>query len=268
MIEAIIAGVIIGVTVNLIDKFSNKVNVKAILEQITKAKQEGNTQQIKEKSKELKKVVDEELKSNKELKDNKELKELQSILDELNDYLQQAYTSYKKYDFTNSIRYYNKALKIQKDKFGDSSKEVADTYTNLGLLYQAKGNLDEALKQYEKALDIFIEIEGANSLSVASTYGNLGNLYKAKSNYDEAMSYYKKALTIYEGMNDKIVELASTYNNLGNLYQAKGSHDKTLKYIRKAHTIYEFVLGSNHPQTKKLKQAISQLENILNNQTP
>ena len=79
------------------------------------------------------------------------------------------------------------------------------------------------------------------------------------------LRYYNKALKIQKDkFGDNSKEVADTYNNLGVLYQAKGSHDKTLDYYRKAHTIYEFVLGSNHPQTKELEQAISQLENILN----
>ncbi len=64
----------------------------------------------------------------------------------------------------------------------------ADAYLNRGIVYQRKGQYDQAISDYNKALEI--------NPRFAKAYNNRGLAYKKKGKYDQAISDYNKALEI------------------------------------------------------------------------
>jgi tetratricopeptide (TPR) repeat protein len=70
---------------------------------------------------------------------------------------------------------------------------------NIGLIYLAKGELDEALKYHKDALKIDKEI--GYKQGEASDLGNIGLIYSAKGELDEALKYHKDALKILNQQN-------------------------------------------------------------------
>ncbi len=78
-----------------------------------------------------------------------------------------------------------------------------EEHLNLGVIYERKGEFDNALKEYYTA---------SKKLPLAYLY--LGNIYFQKNDYKEAEKYYKKALK-------KGVENGDLYNNLAWLYYTK-----------------------------------------------
>ena len=60
------------------------------------------------------------------------------------------------------------------------SLSVADSYHDIGRLYEKQGKLSEALEFYQKSLAIE-EWLAPDSLDVAATYHNIGSVYKRYS---------------------------------------------------------------------------------------
>ncbi len=106
---------------------------------------------------------------------------------------------------------------------------LAETYKDLGALYQKEKKPQEGIKSLEKALDIFKKLK--NELEISKTYNNLGNTYAVVNNYTTALSYYRKALRIQRKLSAE-VEVASTLNNIGTAYAMTNKFHKALKFFK------------------------------------
>ena len=73
--------------------------------------------------------------------------------------------------------YYEKALIIRKEIYGEHHGDVAASYNNLGTVYSDLGQYGEAKANHEKALIIRKEIFGEHHATVAESYNNLGTVY-------------------------------------------------------------------------------------------
>ena len=118
----------------------------------------------------------------------------------------------------------------------DDKEWQAISYGNLGLVYQARGELDKAIEYHEKALAIS-EALGRKE-GMANQYGNLGLVYRTRGELDKAIEYYEKALAINEALGRK-EGVAIQYGNLGLVYQTRGELDKATEYHEKALAISE-----------------------------
>ena len=92
--------------------------------------------------------------------------------------------------------YYEKALIIRKEIYGEHHGDVAASYNNLGTVYSDLGQYGEAKANHEKALIIRKEIFGEHHATVAESYNNLGTVYGDLGQYSEARENYEKALII------------------------------------------------------------------------
>ena len=93
----------------------------------------------------------------------------------------------------------------------------ADCYSNLGIIFQARGQLAEAA--YQRAI--------ALKPSHANAYSNLGVLFKAQGKLDDAVSAYRQAIAIKP-------EHASVHSNLGALLTAQGKTEEAEAEYRTA----------------------------------
>ena len=66
---------------------------------------------------------------------------------------------------------------------------------NLGVLYQTRGDLEEAEELYRKSLAL--ERELGRKQGMASDYGNLGNLHKTRANMDFVYENQIKAKNLF-----------------------------------------------------------------------
>jgi len=76
------------------------------------------------------------------------------------------------------------------------SKEEAAIRCTMGLVYQTKGDLNEAKKLHIMALKI--EKAGKREAGMAREYGNLGLIYQTKGDLDQAEEMYHRGLEIQE----------------------------------------------------------------------
>lgn len=137
------------------------------------------------------------------------------------------------------------------------TEELALCYNNLGMIYEIKGDFDQAVNYLNDALEISLHFNNKeDSISLTAEYNNIGMVYKSMGNYKMALNYLYKALdiwlTTFKGAHPY---MAMILNNLGITYNSMGEHDKALSILRKARTVFMTI-----PQKKN-----SQLASILGN---
>jgi len=113
---------------------------------------------------------------------------------------------------------------------------MAGNYNNLGNLYKIRGEIDQAELMYQKSLAVN-EILGYKE-GMAGTYNNLANLHLIRGELDRAEVMYKKSLAIDEELGDK-EGIASDYGNLGNLYLIRGELGRAEEMCQKSLAISE-----------------------------
>ncbi|HII05798.1 MAG TPA: tetratricopeptide repeat protein [Methanotrichaceae archaeon] len=140
--------------------------------------------------------------------------------------------------------YYDELLKISErvKLLAIYKKEIltakANALGNIGLIYIAKGELDQALKCIEEALKVHKEI--GHRQGEAAALGNIGLIYRDKGEPDQALKYIGEALKIDKVIGDRQGE-ARQLGNVGLIYQAKGKLYKALKYIEEALKVHKEV---------------------------
>jgi tetratricopeptide (TPR) repeat protein len=97
--------------------------------------------------------------------------------------------------------------------------DYADAHSNLGTAFLQKGRADEAIAHYQKALEI--------KPDYADAHGNLGNAFLQKGQVDEAIAHYQKALEIKPCK-------ADAHGNLGTAFLQKGQVDEAIAHYQKA----------------------------------
>ncbi|GGX04088.1 tetratricopeptide repeat-containing sensor histidine kinase [Aquimarina muelleri] len=179
-----------------------------------------------------------------------------------------ATIQYYKQDFEKALGIYLKAAKILEQ--AKNSKQLVNTYTNIGSINAALKNFKNAQKYLERALplsefnemiklqilvnlcNIYLEqkmfkkytdnifeaeklakkYNSKNTLSVI--YTNLSNYYTENdTNYDLALTYGKKAISLKKELN-QIQTINVTYNNVGHSYLKKGEYKKAIAYMDSA----------------------------------
>jgi tetratricopeptide (TPR) repeat protein len=73
---------------------------------------------------------------------------------------------------------------------------VTASFISIGVVYEKKGDLEDALFQHQKALEIQTRVFGSDHLDVAKSYNNIGTVYNRQGKYEEALEYYQKDLDI------------------------------------------------------------------------
>jgi tetratricopeptide (TPR) repeat protein len=131
---------------------------------------------------------------------------------------------------------------------GDNHPDVANSFNNIGIVYEKKGDLENALVQHQKALEIRTRVFGSDHLDVAKSYNNIGNVYNRQGKYEEALEYYQKSSDIkIRVFGSDHPDVASSYLNIGAVYGRKGDVENALVQHQKALEIRTRVFGSDHP---------------------
>ena len=123
----------------------------------------------------------------------------------------QAIEFYKKKDFSNAKIKYEEILKINPNN--------SEAYSNLGIIYKAKGDINSAIKCYLQA----IKLDPKNKF----VYNNIGNAFKEIKNYKMAIKAYSDAIKL----NPKDF---NAFNNLGIIYESLGDNTKAIAAYKQA----------------------------------
>ena len=147
---------------------------------------------------------------------------------------------------TESLENYEKSI-IIRIKVKGSDKDLANTYTDMGIVYQNKGELEQSKTVCQKALDILLKSPYTISPELGHTYNVMGWIYFIKHDMDNALSFFQKSLAIHHQLFDSThIKLAQCYQNIGNACIVKGELNNAHPYLQKALDIRVYNLGWNH----------------------
>ncbi|GAA4275503.1 CHAT domain-containing protein [Aquimarina mytili] len=181
------------------------------------------------------------LKINQYLYDQKKYNELSTV------YLNLAILYSGNGLFNKAIPYYNKAIALDKEEYGEKHPYIADSYYNLGLNYSYIGETYLSLQYYNMALEIFRNAYAENSDIIASCYESIATKYIQLGKQDEALKNYNKALDIYsKNYGDQNFNTANIIANIGEAYSIIGDYTKALHYLKKSYKIHQGLFDKDH----------------------
>lgn len=141
---------------------------------------------------------------------------------------------YYSYRLNSALDYYKKSLAIRK-KIGNKN-QIASSYMNISVIYDAQGDAEKAQQYNFKALKVYKAI--GDKKEIGQCYLNIGATYAESNKYHKAFDYYIKSLDIFSKIQDKNL-MITTYNNIGVIYNRLGNYLESLKYFYKALRVAE-----------------------------
>ncbi len=113
-------------------------------------------------------------------------------------------------------------------------KDLATFYNQMGLIYRAQ-------RDYDEALDYFLETErigkeAHDRPTLGATYDNIGEIYRIRGVHDKALDYYLKSEKIREEVGDR-AGLGAIYNNIGLLKYSQGAYEEAQRYLERSYEI-------------------------------
>ncbi len=108
-------------------------------------------------------------------------------------------------------------------------------YSNLGRIYDMRGELDKAEEMQLNALKLCEKLGSKDGM--ARAYGNLGNVHQRRGELDEAEEMQLKALKLNEELGSKH-GIAIAYSDLGIIYQARKDKPKMCECWRKERDLW------------------------------
>ncbi|MFC2146756.1 tetratricopeptide repeat protein [Acidobacteriota bacterium] len=155
-------------------------------------------------------------------------------------------------DYYKAIDYYEKALIILKEIYGEKHTSVATVLNNLGEERRTLGEPSKAIDYYEQALTIWKKFYGETHTNVATVLNNLGEARRALGEPGKAIDCYEQALTIWKKFyGETHPQVATGMNNMGLALYALGDYIKAIDYYEQALTILKEVYVEKHPNVAR-----------------
>ncbi|TAJ98755.1 MAG: tetratricopeptide repeat protein [Candidatus Manganitrophaceae bacterium] len=129
-------------------------------------------------------------------------------------------------DYSAALRYYQKAL----DGSRGDPDQLADLYGNIGNVYGATGQIEQAIDCYKKAVEILRRGEDYARLGI--TYVNIGNLHADRGEVDQAVHFYKQGALLLE-REKRWENLIILYGNFSMTLLKKSELSQALDYAEK-----------------------------------
>lgn len=136
-----------------------------------------------------------------------------------------------------ALKCYEEVLKIQLEKLDDNNLQVADTFFNIGLANQCKGEFALATNAYDRAIEIREKIIRQGDGGIAAVMNSKANAYKStgRSGHGEAMKFYLMSLMIRKSeAKKKPEEIAIVLSNIGILCREVKDHDMAIECFEDA----------------------------------
>ncbi len=143
---------------------------------------------------------------------------------------------------------YQRALAIREHMLGSYHPDVAQSLTDLALLYLGQGKYEQAEPLYQRALTIQEQALGPDHPDVAITLNDLAMLYYFQGKYEQVEPFHLRARTIFErALGPTHPYVAASLNNMAKLCLAQGRYEAAEILMQRALVIREQVQGLDHP---------------------
>lgn len=132
-------------------------------------------------------------------------------------------------DYDNALKFFNRALELSIELYGEQSYEVINIYNSIGTVYYNKNDHNNCLNYYDKILGLLTKMGDDLSPEMAVIYYQIANVYRDIDDDDDALSFYNKAKSINDISEEKINGL---YQGIALLYKKQGHLEEALKYMK------------------------------------
>ena len=143
--------------------------------------------------------------------------------------------------------------------------EVGRIAYNLGLLFLAQANFDQAEKHLTTALTQRQTALGANDPALAPILNGLGQLQLAQGNYDPAQTYFEQALALSPP--EQALSRADSLTGLAQVQQSRGIYLQAKTHFAAGLALQQANLGPQHPAIAKNLMALAGLDVELGDYT-
>ena len=148
----------------------------------------------------------------------------------------------------NAIEYYEQALSIAKEVYGEMHPNVATTLNNIGTAFYGLGKYKLAIKYLEQSLFINKEVYGEKHPSMISNLINIGLTWNGFGKHEKAIEYYEQAQSIIKEVHGEMhSDMAACLNAIGTAWADLNEHKKAIEYYEQALSIAKEVYGEMHP---------------------
>lgn len=135
-----------------------------------------------------------------------------------------------------AMEYYEKALKVYLEVFGQTHPKVANAYLNISYLERKQQNYFIAMLQAKKSLGIWQSVypntDHPNEAFVSSF---IGQLHADEQRWTEAQDQQEKALAIYQNVyGERHPKIAQIFNLLGTIQAKQGAYKEALELFQQA----------------------------------
>ncbi|MFX3638895.1 MAG: tetratricopeptide repeat protein [Candidatus Pristimantibacillus sp.] len=148
--------------------------------------------------------------------------------------------------------YYNSAIIIYNEIFGDINPNTSNNLSNIGLSYYQEFNQKKAKQFLKKALEINKQVfqePNTSSLRILNNYGMIEEYF---GNYNEALNIYQESLNILNELtNEENQDHSTAYYNIGGVYQQLKDYGQAEEYIKIALELDMKIYNKNHPEVAK-----------------
>jgi len=166
--------------------------------------------------------------------------------------------------YDESFKWAQTNLEIVLQLHKDDHLDIADSYNNLGIVYDSQGKYNQAEEAFKKSLEMRERLFKGDHLDIASSYNNLGMVYNAQGKYNQAEKAHKKSLEMRERLfNGDHPDIASSYNNLGMVYNAQGKYNQAEEAYNKSLEMMERLFKGDHP---RIAASYNNLGNVYDSQ--
>ena len=107
--------------------------------------------------------------------------------------------------------------------------------TNLGYVYERRGNLSEAFEYATKTLELGEKYQDKKAIAMA--YSDVSNLYWKQGKYEKGVEYGLRSIAIFEERGIKDLDFDFTLHVLGNNLVELGRVDDALSYFQRSISI-------------------------------
>ena len=141
------------------------------------------------------------------------------------------------------------------------SKDLAEIFKRLGMLYASNSKIDKSELCYLEALEILKSISPEDNQDIADIYSGLGFLKCLQKKVNESEDYYFKALGILSSTDcsDEISKTANIYVGLGNLKRDNEEYREGESFYLNALELMNKILKPGHPEFADLYANLGKL---------
>jgi len=129
-------------------------------------------------------------------------------------------------NYEKALEYLTTSLHLREEIM--DSIGIADSYLNMGMVYDEKGETDKGLEYYYRSLEFYEQTTDLDGM--AACYNNIAGIYYQKGDLDNVLEYALKSLDIQKKFKNKR-NISFNMINIGLVYNAQKNHDLAISYI-------------------------------------